>query len=121
MRTYPGRPPANHVRRYPSHHHHGFARGGRADRAGPRRRRLAACVQVLGPITSTYRWEGAIETSQEWRCEAKTRVELYDEIEKAIRSLHSYQVPEILAVPVVDGSADYLAWLDREVKQPAEE
>jgi periplasmic divalent cation tolerance protein len=80
--------------------------------------RLAACVQVLGPITSTYRWEGAIETSQEWRCEAKSRAELYDEIEKAIRRLHSYKVPEILAVPVAAGSADYLGWLDAEVKRP---
>jgi periplasmic divalent cation tolerance protein len=82
--------------------------------------RLAACVQVLGPITSIYRWEGAIETSQEWRCEAKSRAELYDEIERAIRRLHSYQVPEILAVPVANGSAEYLAWLDREVKRPGE-
>jgi len=80
--------------------------------------RLAACVQVLGPITSTYRWEGAIETGQEWRCEAKTRAELFGEIEQAIRRLHSYQVPEILAVPVAAGSADYLGWLDAEVKRP---
>jgi periplasmic divalent cation tolerance protein len=79
--------------------------------------RLAACVQVLGPIASTYRWEGAIDNSQEWRCEAKSRADLYGEIEKAIRRLHSYQVPEILAVPVAAGSADYLAWIDREVKR----
>ncbi len=80
--------------------------------------RLAACVQVVGPITSTYRWQGAIESSQEWRCEAKTRAELYGDVANAIRRLHSYQVPEILAVPVAAGSADYLAWLDREVKRP---
>ncbi len=78
--------------------------------------RLAACVQVIGPISSTYRWQGAIETSQEWLCVAKSRQELYGEIEKAIRRIHSYQVPEILAVPVVAGSADYLAWLDQEVQ-----
>jgi periplasmic divalent cation tolerance protein len=83
--------------------------------------RLAACVQVIGPISSTYRWQGAIETAQEWLCVAKTRRELYDQIEKAIRRLHSYQVPEILAVPVVAGSADYLAWLDQELKEAAEE
>jgi periplasmic divalent cation tolerance protein len=81
--------------------------------------RLAACVQVVGPITSTYRWQGVIETSQEWLCLAKTRRELYDEIEKAIRGAHSYQVPEILAVPIVAGSADYLAWLNHQIKQPA--
>jgi periplasmic divalent cation tolerance protein len=81
--------------------------------------RLAACVQVLGPISSTYRWQGAIETSQEWVCLAKSRRELYDQIEKAIRGAHSYQVPEILAVPVLAGSADYLIWLNQEVKRPA--
>jgi len=83
--------------------------------------RLAACVQVLGPITSIYRWEGAVETSQEWRCEAKSREDLYDEVEKAIRRLHSYQVPEILAVPIAAGSADYLAWLNAAVKRQQDE
>jgi len=81
---------------------------------------MAACVQVLGPISSTYRWQGALETSQEWLCLAKSRRGLYDAIEKAIRRIHPYQVPEILAVPVVAGSAAYLAWLDEEV-QPAED
>ncbi len=78
--------------------------------------RLAACVQVLGPITSTYRWEGKIETSQEWQCWAKSRRSLYSEIEATIRRLHPYEVPEVLAVPVVDGSQDYLNWLAGEVK-----
>ncbi len=82
--------------------------------------RLAACVQVLGPIASTYRWQGAIETSQEWLCLAKSRRELYDAIEKAIRRIHSYQVPEILAVPVVAGSADYLAWVDQKTTRAAD-
>jgi periplasmic divalent cation tolerance protein len=79
--------------------------------------RLAACVQVVGPITSTYRWRGKIETAQEWQCWAKSRCNLYDEIEQAIRRLHPYEIPEILAVPIVAGSASYLAWLDAEVKQ----
>jgi periplasmic divalent cation tolerance protein len=78
--------------------------------------RLAACVQVLGPVASTYRWQGAIETSQEWLCIAKTAKGLYPEVEQAVRRVHSYQVPEILAVPVTAGSADYLAWLAGEVK-----
>ena len=81
--------------------------------------RLAACVQVLGPITSTYRWEGAIETSQEWLCLIKSRQALYPELEKAIRQIHPYQVPEILALPVVAGNPAYLAWLEAEAK-PAE-
>lgn len=82
--------------------------------------RLAACVQVVGPIASTYRWQGAIETSQEWLCLAKSHGELYEQIEKAIRGIHSYQVPEILAVPIAAGSSDYLGWLDQEVKRPAD-
>jgi periplasmic divalent cation tolerance protein len=76
--------------------------------------RLAACVQVTGPITSTYRWQGKIETAQEWQCWAKSRHSLYAKIEQAIRKLHPYEVPEILAMPIVAGSADYLAWLDQE-------
>lgn len=79
-------------------------------------RRLAACVQVIGPIASTYRWRGKIETAQEWQCWAKTRGNLFDEIERSIRELHPYEVPEILAVPVLASGADYLAWLDAEVK-----
>jgi len=79
--------------------------------------RLAACVQVLGPIASTYRWQGAIETGQEWLCLIKSRGELYGRIEEAIRRLHPYEVPEILALPVAAGSPAYLAWLDGELKR----
>jgi periplasmic divalent cation tolerance protein len=78
--------------------------------------RLAACVQVIGPISSTYRWRGEIQTAQEWQCWVKSRRDLYAQIEEAIRRLHPYEVPEILAVPVLAGSASYLAWLDGEVK-----
>ena len=78
--------------------------------------RLAACVQIVGPIQSTYRWQGAIETAQEWQCLAKTRRDLYAEVEQAIRQLHPYEVPEILALPVLDGSASYLAWLEGELR-----
>lgn len=82
-------------------------------------KRLAACVQVIGPIQSTYRWQGKIENAQEWQCWAKSRSDLYDEIERAIREIHAYEVPEILATAVLAGSADYLAWLDAEVKKEA--
>lgn len=78
--------------------------------------RLAACVQVVGPITSCYRWQGVIETASEYLCVAKSRHELFVSIEQAIRSLHPYQVPEILATPVVAGSSDYLAWLREETR-----
>jgi len=74
--------------------------------------RLAACVQLLGPITSTYRWKGTVETAQEWQCVAKTRRDAYARLEEAIRGAHPYEVPEILAMPIVAGSAGYLAWLD---------
>jgi periplasmic divalent cation tolerance protein len=77
--------------------------------------RLAACVQIVGPITSIYRWQGKINTVQEWQCWAKSRRELYDRIEAAIRRLHPYQVPEILAIAVAAGSADHLVWLEEEV------
>jgi len=74
-------------------------------------RRLAACVQVLGPITSRYRWRGKIEEATEWQCLAKTEAERYAEVETAIRQLHSYDEPEIIATPIVAGSAGYLAWI----------
>ena len=77
--------------------------------------RLAACVQVLGPIVSTYRWKGRVETAREWLCLAKTRKSLFRRVESAIRGVHPYEVPEILALPVVDGSRTYFEWLDREL------
>lgn len=77
-------------------------------------RRLAACVQVLGPISSTYRWQGEIERAQEWQCLAKTGAPLYPEVEAAIREAHSYDEPEIVAIPILRGSPGYLAWIDRE-------
>ena len=73
--------------------------------------RLAACVQIIGPITSTYRWQAGVETSQEWMCLIKTRLDLYQGLERAIREIHPYEVPEILAVPVVRGHQAYLHWL----------
>lgn len=79
-------------------------------------RRLAACVQTLGPIVSRYRWQGAIEEAEEWQCLAKTESRLYDEVEAAIRELHSYEEPEILAMPIVAGSAGYLDWVSAEVR-----
>jgi periplasmic divalent cation tolerance protein len=78
---------------------------------------LAACVQVVGPIVSTYRWQGKIEHGDEWLCLVKTTFDRYAEVESTIRSLHSYEVPEIIATPIVAGSADYLNWLRQEVKQ----
>lgn len=74
-------------------------------------RRLAACVQTIGPIASRYRWRGEIERSTEWLCLAKTEASRYPELEAAIRELHSYEEPEIVATPIVAGSRGYLDWL----------
>ncbi|MBN1590218.1 MAG: divalent-cation tolerance protein CutA [Pirellulales bacterium] len=79
--------------------------------------RLAACVQIRGPIESTYRWKGRIETAQEWQCVVKTRRELFSRVEQAIASQHSYEVPEILAVQIIEASQPYAAWLDEQVGQ----
>jgi periplasmic divalent cation tolerance protein len=77
--------------------------------------RLAACVQIAGPITSRYWWQGELAESEEWLCLAKTERRLYREVEQAIVAGHPYDAPEVLAVPVIDGSAKYLAWLSAEV------
>ena len=74
-------------------------------------KQLAACVQVSGPIESTYRWKEKIETSQEWLCTIKTLRVLYAQVEEAIRNLHSFEEPEIVAVPIVLGSEGYLNWI----------
>ena len=79
-------------------------------------KKLAACVQVTGPVTSTYRWKGEIETADEWILIMKTREELYPELEKNIKEIHSYDTPEILAVPVKAGNSDYLDWVSGETK-----
>ncbi len=75
-------------------------------------KRLAGCVQVLGPMTSTYEWKGNIETAEEWLCLIKTGKDNYPEFEKTIKTVHPYETPEIIAVPIVAGSAEYLEWLD---------
>lgn len=72
---------------------------------------LAACAHVGGPITSIYRWQGRVERAFEWECVIKTRAALYDQVEQAIRALHPYETPQIVAVPIVRGSAAYLEWL----------
>lgn len=78
-------------------------------------RRLAACVQVVGPISSHYRWQGKIERSQEWLCLAKTEASRYPALEAMIAELHSYDEPEIVATPIVAGSQGYLDWVSHSV------
>lgn len=79
-------------------------------------RRLAACVNILPPIRSIYRWRGNIEESAESLLLIKTSRPRFDELSEALRSAHSYEVPEILALPVVAGSPDYLDWLEKQTE-----
>lgn len=74
-------------------------------------RRLAACVQILPEMTSIYRWQGAVERGKEHLLLVKTTPERFDELEREVRAAHSYETPEVVALPVVAGSSDYLAWL----------
>lgn len=74
-------------------------------------RRLVACAQILGPIKSTYWWEGKIEEAEEWLLTMKSRQELFPKIEEAICSLHPYKIPEILALPILAGNSLYLKWI----------
>jgi periplasmic divalent cation tolerance protein len=80
--------------------------------------RLAACVNRLAPVQSTYHWEGVIEEAVEVPLLIKSTRERYPELEAAIRSLHPYSVPEILALPVAAGYAPYLRWVDDETQPP---
>jgi periplasmic divalent cation tolerance protein len=76
--------------------------------------KLAACAQIIGPVNSTYRWRGKLTEAEEWLCLIKTRTELYDRVEKEILAIHSYETPEIIAIPIERSSPGYLAWLNDE-------
>jgi periplasmic divalent cation tolerance protein len=78
--------------------------------------KLAACVQITGATFSTYRWAGKIETAREYLCLIKTREDLFARVESAIKKLHSYETPEIIAVPIENGSKEYLKWLDESLE-----
>ncbi len=73
--------------------------------------KLAACVNVLPAMRSIYRWKGAVERTDERQCVIKTTTECLPGLEALIRTLHPYDVPEFLVIPVVQGSIDYLSWL----------
>ena len=73
--------------------------------------RVAACVSIGAPVESLYHWRGKIETAQEVPLAVKTQPARYAEVETAIRARHPYELPEIIAVPIVDGLAPYLQWI----------
>ena len=72
---------------------------------------LAACVQIMPKMESVYRWQGQIERATEVLLIAKTSASKFEELEREVRALHSYETPEIVAIPIVAGSAAYLEWL----------
>ena len=78
--------------------------------------RLAACVNLISPLRSIYRWEGKIQDDREWLLVIKTKQTHFAAIEARVKALHSYQVPEVIALPVVNGSEKYLEWVRGETK-----
>jgi periplasmic divalent cation tolerance protein len=80
--------------------------------------RVAACINILPGARSIYRWKDQIEDSAEWLLVIKSRRDLFPALRAAVEKLHTYEVPELIALPIVDGSEPYLAWLDRELLAP---
>ena len=83
--------------------------------------RLAACAQVAGPMTSTYWWDDGVERAEEWLVMLKLPADRYDELAALLTERHSYDEPEIVATPIIRGSASYLTWITEETRpRPAE-
>lgn len=78
--------------------------------------RLAACAQVTGPIASTYWWEGELERAEEWLVLLKLPASRYEELAEFLTQRHSYDEPEIVAIPIVAGSEGYLSWIEEEAR-----
>ena len=78
--------------------------------------KLAACVQIGGPIESVYRWQGKVETANEWTCSIKSVRTLFPLIQKLVQVKHNYDEPQIIVVPIIDGSKAYLDWLNENCK-----
>lgn len=78
--------------------------------------RLAACAQVVGPVSSIYRWQGEVERAAEWYCHLKTTAARVPALMSRIRELHPYETPEIIAVPVAEGDQRYLKWIGDSVE-----
>ena len=79
-------------------------------------KRLAACVNIiLSPVESFYTWKGKLEKAREYLLVMKTTVKCLAELENEVKRLHSYEVPELIALPITHGSAEYLSWLDESV------
>jgi periplasmic divalent cation tolerance protein len=83
-------------------------------------RRLAACVSIVPGARSVYRWKGSIEEAAEWLLVIKSRRDLFHALREELGKMHTYEVPEVIALPVVDGAENYLAWLDGELAPKAD-
>ncbi|WP_433229077.1 divalent-cation tolerance protein CutA [Actinomadura formosensis] len=79
---------------------------------------LAACAQVIGPMTSTYRWKGEVRVDEEYLLLMKTPAARYADLETHVHRMHSYNVAEIISVPINSGLASYLQWMDEETRNP---
>ena len=80
-------------------------------------RRQAACVNLVGPVESLYRWKAEVETAQEWLLLIKTTAAMFDEVQATIRELHSYELPECVQVPIEAGTEEYLNWIGENVTE----
>ena len=78
--------------------------------------RLAACVQIIEPITSVYRWQGAVEEEKEILLLIKSSKDLVPRIAELLDRIHPYEVPELIATPIIEGSSAYLSWLDENLQ-----
>jgi periplasmic divalent cation tolerance protein len=79
-------------------------------------RRLAACVNIVGPMESVYRWKDEIESAEEWLLLVKTTAAAFESVRSAIHELHSYALPECVEIPIEAGSAAYLKWIEENVE-----
>jgi len=79
-------------------------------------KRLAGCVQIVGPNSSIYWWKSRMEKAEEWLCLIKSEETLYHNVEETIKRIHPYETPEIIAVPIVAGSRNYFEWLGQELR-----
>lgn len=78
--------------------------------------KLIACCNIIPGVVSVYEWEGEIQQENEFLMVIKTRKELFEDIKKHIQKLHSYEVPEIIEIPVTNGSESYISWLDKSTR-----
>lgn len=76
---------------------------------------LAACVSIF-PMRSVYRWQGEVQREAEWQLVIKTRLDRFEQVQEIVRSRHSYELPEMIAIPIQKGSTEYLSWIDMQLR-----